>query len=187
MDHFSRRVVGTACWKTEPSTVEVITMLDTAIAATGNLPRHLISDQGSQFREEYRAWCNERGVRPRYGAVGRHGSIALVERFIRSLKAEGLGRLIAIPLAAEKVAEELAIFVEWYNEHRPHRGLGGATPNEICFGRPRARDAPRFEVRGRYPTRDVELRAEAGTVIELDVERYRGRTHLPVIEIRPAA
>jgi len=154
---------------------------------SGRTPRHLISDQGSQFREEYRAWCNERGVRPRFGAVGHHGSIALVERFIRSLKAEGLRRLIGIPLGAAVMAEELAVFVEWYDEHRPHRALGGATPNEIYFGRPRARDAPRFEVRGRYPTRDVELRAEAGTVVELCVERYRGRAHLPVVEIRPAA
>jgi len=27
IDHFSRRVVGTACWKTEPSAAEVIAML----------------------------------------------------------------------------------------------------------------------------------------------------------------
>ncbi len=187
IDHFSRRVVGTACWKTEPSAVEVIAMLEAAVLASGGAPKHLISDQGSQFREDYRAWCKERGVRPRFGAVGRHGSIALVERFIRSLKAEGLRRLIAIPLGAAEMAEELAILIEWYNEQRPHRGLVGATPNEIYFARPRARHAPRFEVRGTYPTREVELRAEAGTVVELCVDRYRGRAHLPVIEIRPAA
>lgn len=187
IDHFSRRVVGTACWKTEPSAAEVIAMLETTVLASGRTPKHLVSDQGSQFREEYRTWCNERGVRPRFGAVGRHGSIALVERFIRSLKAEGLRSLIAIPLCTVAMAEDLAIFVEWYDEHRPHRGLGGATPNEIYFGRPRARDAPRFEVWGRYPTHDVELRAEAGSVVELCVERYRGRAHLLVIETRPAA
>ncbi|MBN2193852.1 MAG: transposase, partial [Polyangiaceae bacterium] len=184
---FSRRAVGTACWKSGPPASEVIAMLDAAIVATGGSPRHMISDQGTQFREEYRAWCKERGVRPRFGAVGRHGSIALVERFIRTLKSEGLRRLIAIPLAAAAMAEELAVFVEWYNEHRPHRGLGGATPNELHYGRPRARDAPRFEVRGKHPTHDVELRAEAGTVVELDVERHRGRAHLPVIKLRPAA
>jgi len=85
------------------------------------------------------------------------------------------------------MADELRVFLEWYNDARPHRALGGDTPNEVFFGRSRARDGPRFEVRGRYPTRDAELRAEPGTAVELCVERFRGRAHLPVIELRLAA
>jgi len=28
----------------------------------------------------------------------------------------------------EWIEEELALYVSWYNQHRPHRGLGGLTP-----------------------------------------------------------
>lgn len=187
LDHFSRRVVTVGLWRKEPTAAEVIAMLEAAAASAGTFPKHLISDHGTQFRGEYRDWCQARGVRPRFGAVGRYGSIAVLERFMRTLKAEGLRRLVAIPLSQATMTDELALFVDWYNEMRPHRGLRGDTPNEVYFGRPRARAAPRFEVRGPYPARDVELRAEAGTVVELHVERFRGREHLPVIELRRAA
>jgi transposase InsO family protein len=187
MDHYSRRIVALGLWRKEPTSAEVIAMLEAAAASAGGYPKYIISDQGTQFREEYRDWCQARGVRPRFGAVGRFGSIAVLERFMRSLKAEGLRRLLTVPLDEARMTEELAVFVDWYNEERPHCGLGGDTPNEVYFDRPRARAGPRFEVRGPYPTRDVELRAEAGTVVELHVERFRGRDHLPVIELRRAA
>src|SRR5512138_2401016 len=108
-------------------------MLEAAATTAGGHPKHLISDQGTQFQDEYREWCDARGVRPRYGAVGRYGSIAVLERFMRTLKAEGLRRLITTPLDEATMTEELTVFVDWYNEVRPHRGLGGATPNEMYF------------------------------------------------------
>ncbi|MBN2194982.1 MAG: hypothetical protein JW751_19350 [Polyangiaceae bacterium] len=106
---------------------------------------------------------------------------------MRTLKEEGLRQLLVMPLRELQMAEELNVFVDWYNGARPHQRLRGATPDELYFGRDRARDGPRFEVRGTYPSGDAKLRAKAGTVVELHVERHRGRPHLPVIELRPAA
>jgi hypothetical protein len=56
-DHFSRTVVGHAVFKQQPSAAEVLGVLDVAIAQAGRAPKYVISDQGSQFRDEYRAWC----------------------------------------------------------------------------------------------------------------------------------
>jgi transposase InsO family protein len=47
--------------------------------------------------EGFRGWCKRRGIWLRYGAVGKHGSIAIVERFIRSMKQECTRRLV-VPL-----------------------------------------------------------------------------------------
>ena len=49
----------------------------------------MICDNGKQFWcDAFKAWCDGHGITPRFGAVGRHGSIALVERFILTLKNE---------------------------------------------------------------------------------------------------
>ena len=187
MDHYSRRIVGKAIWHKEPTANEVTAMLDATVEAVGLAPKHIISDQGVQFQGEYLDWCAEHGARPRFGAVGRYGSIAVLERFMRTFKEEGLRRLVTIPLRELQMAEEVTTFVEWFNQDRPHQGLAGATPNEVYFDGERARNGPRYDVREPYPTRDAKVRAEAGTAVELRVHQYRGRAHLPVIELRQAA
>jgi transposase InsO family protein len=50
----------------------------------------LITDHGAQFTvEEFGVWCRRRGIRQRFGAIGKYGSLAVIERFIRSMKNEG--------------------------------------------------------------------------------------------------
>ena len=93
LDHFSRTLVAFAVFRKEPSAQDVCGLLERAVASAGASPRYLISDQGSQFQGEYRDWCRAHGVNPRFGAVGNHGSIAVIERFILSLKDEFLRRI----------------------------------------------------------------------------------------------
>ena len=45
----------------------------------------------------FKDWCRSKGIKPRYGAVGKHGSIAVVERAIRTLKNECTRRIL-LPL-----------------------------------------------------------------------------------------
>ena len=53
------------------------------------------SDHGNQLTDEgFRRWCTRRGMRQRVGAVGKYGSIAVVERFIRTLRPSAHGRSI---------------------------------------------------------------------------------------------
>jgi transposase InsO family protein len=93
-------------------------------------PKHLIVDQGAEFKCEHfeHVWCRAKDILPRFGAVGKHGSIAVVERFHRTLKE--LLRLTTIPEDQTKFERELGVIIDWYNEHRPHETLDGKTPNE---------------------------------------------------------
>lgn len=82
----------------------------------------------------------------RFGAVGKKGSIAIIERFILTLKSEYLRRIL-VSLSLATFAKQLEAFTSWHNEHRPDSLLGGNTPDEVLFDRVPARTLPRFEPR----------------------------------------
>ena len=92
-----------------------------------------MTDQGPQFQSEYRDWCRRNEVRPRFGAVGKKGSIAVIERFILSLKSEFLWKIF-VPASQTRTSVLLAAYQLWYNEHRPNDALGGRTPAEVRDG-----------------------------------------------------
>ena len=95
VDHFSRRVMGVAVFTKEPSSKQVRTFLDRAMAAAGTAPRHLITDRGIQFTATgFGRWCRRRKIQQRFGAVGKYGSVAVIERLIRTLKTECTRRLV---------------------------------------------------------------------------------------------
>ena len=134
IDHWSRRSLGLAAFKRRPTADEICIVLDEAARRAGGVPKYTVSDQGSEFGEEYLEWCDDHDVRARFGAVGRHGSIAVEKRFIRTLKQEGLAHEL-VPLRHTAFCASLARFEDWYNEVRPHSAMGGATPDEVFHGR----------------------------------------------------
>ena len=73
-------------------------------------------------------------MKQRFGAIGKKGSIALIERLWKTLK-DALGLRLLRPLAAEDLMEKIGLGLSHYAFFRPHQGLGGATPAEIYFGR----------------------------------------------------
>jgi integrase-like protein len=140
--------MGITVFKAEPSAVAVRTFLGRTIATSGAKPKHLICDKGSQFWpcKDFKDWCDRKNIKPRFGAVGEHGSIAIVEQFILTMK-QVLALLTRIPLRCESFRNELSMISQWYNEHRPHDSLGGKTPDEVyddCFP---ANRKPRIEPR----------------------------------------
>ena len=193
VDHFSRRIMGVRVFRGRPSAAAISTFLVGMIRAAGRGPRHLITDRGKQFTARaFRRGCRRAGVRQRFGAIGKHGSIALVERCIRTLKEEGVRRWLA-PIRWRTVERELSLFADWYNGQRPHAGLAGATPDEIHFGRLPAHRRPRLEPRPRWP-RDAAcarpqapVRGRPGVRLTLDVRDPEGRAHLPVVALTRAA
>jgi transposase InsO family protein len=172
VDHFSRKIVGFGVFRKEATAEELCALLTRTVERSGRAPKYIVSDQGAQFQSEYRAWCDSNRVKPRFGAIGKHGSIALTERCIRSLKDECL-RIIVVPYRLEAMITELELYVGWFNEHRPHQGLAGKTPNEVFEGKVAARDGPRWETRvrgpcsgsGRRGAAPVMLRDEPGTAV----------------------
>lgn len=190
LDHFSRTVVAWKLFLGQPNGDEVYALMELARNNAGRPPRHVISDRGAQFQGAYVAWCNEHGATPRFGAVGKHGSIAVIERFWRSLKTEMLRRLVIVPMAFPRMAEEIGAYVEWYHEHRPHQGLGGRTPREVLDASVPARDAPRLETRARYPMcrgDPAPLARRVKGVLVLDAGLVANREHLPIVRVRDAA
>ena len=177
------------CFRSNPTAPQVTDALDIAFAVEGITPKYIISDQGSQFREDYKDWCDARGVKPRFGAIGQHGSIAVVERFIRTIKQECVRRIV-VPLASEAFEQELITYARWYNQHRPHRTLRGKTPIEVHDGRPPASEQCRIETRDRPTEKSaatVTAMHDKVTNLRLIVKPFEGRKHLPVIELARAA
>ena len=83
-------------------------------------------------------------------AIGEHGSIAVVERFILTMK-NGSTRRYLVALRRETFRGELVAFIDWYNEYRPHTTLGGKTPEEVYHNRYPANRRPWLEPRQRWP------------------------------------
>ena len=149
IDHFSRRAMGVTVYKKQPTSVQVRTFLGRLYAKAK--PKYIICDKGSQFWcDGFKAWCKRRKIKPRFGAVGQYGSIAVIERFIRTLKDECTRRLV-VPLRRRGMRRELISHLDWYNEHRPHEYLDGKTPNEVYHDRPAASETPRIEPRSNWP------------------------------------
>ncbi len=184
IDHFSRRCIGFAVFSSMPCSDDIQRSLSKAIKRNSK-PKYIISDKGSQFwpskcksiknagRHPYHEWCAQEEIKPRFGAIGKHGSIAVIERFIRTMKSEGT-RQIHVPLNLRDMRHELAIFIHWYNEFRPHQYLNARTPQEVYSHSP-----PRPRIPIAHNAELPELR--------LKVSYFEGRKHLPVIELKKAA
>ncbi|MCJ7751000.1 MAG: integrase core domain-containing protein [Armatimonadetes bacterium] len=132
INHFSRKVV--ACCPLEgPNAGWVVEALEEAFSRHGP-PKHLISDQegffiSDAFRDLLILW----DVKHRFGAVGKHGSIAVTERVIRTPQYEWLRRVPVIK-GLDHLEALLADFACYYNSWRPHMTLDGAVPELIHAG-----------------------------------------------------
>lgn len=131
-------------------------------------------------------------IRPRFGAVGKYGSLAVIERFIRTLKDECTRRIV-VPLRRRDMRRELTCHLGWYNEHRPHEYLGGRTPNEVYHDRPAASEMPRIEVRPHWPrgascaAPTAAIDGDPGQKVVLVVSYHAGRKNLPVVKLKRVA
>jgi len=185
--------MGFAAFKTRPESEEVTAALDRIIEIENNKPKHLIVDQGSEFKCEHfeEDWCKERKIAPRFGAIGMHGSIAVVERLHKTVKT--ILMLLLIPEDQAQFERELSLVRDWYNEHRAHETLGGKTPNEVFYSRPAANEQPRLEPRERWPrgspcaAPQVDIEGEPGDPIRIEIDCLEGRRHLPIIRTRRVA
>ena len=185
MDHYSRLALGFAVFKKQPSSTAVRAFLGRAIGKTGACPKYIVCDQGPQFASAgFKTWCKRKNIRPRYGAVHRYGSIAVIERFLKSLKDEWLRRLM-IPLRFEVMRKELSVYTSWFNEHRPHQSLEERTPLEVYYHLAPANAARCFEPRANWPT--GRWCGAPGARTELIVTYHEGRRQFPVFELRQAA
>jgi transposase InsO family protein len=133
IDHFSRKVM-TAVPLEGPNAGWINNALENAIEKHGS-PKHIISDQDNVFTGEVFAdLLDTYYMKQRLGAVGKHGSISVTERVIKTLKYEWLKRVAIV-----KDFEHLVIlcdeFEDWYNAWRPHMTLDGLRPDDVYYDR----------------------------------------------------
>ena len=80
--------------------------------STQATPKYLICDQGGQFLcDGFKSWCKGRNIRPRYRAIGKHGSLAVIERFILAMKSEYVRHRL-ISLRRDAFCRELILFAD---------------------------------------------------------------------------
>jgi len=131
IDHFSRKVMSVTPLE-GPNAGWIISALESAIQEHG-APKHIISDQasvftGDAFAELLESW----NVKPRFGAIGKHGSISVTERVIKTLKYEWLKR-VSIIKGFDHLTMLCKEFQYWYNIWRPHMTLDGIRPDDVYY------------------------------------------------------
>jgi transposase InsO family protein/DNA-binding XRE family transcriptional regulator len=170
-DAFSRMPLSARVFMKEPSSAEIARFVSRAATKRGQ-PAHFVSDRGACFTGGvFRRALERLGVKQRFGAIGKKGSIALIERLWRTLK-DTLGLRLLRPLVAEDLMERIEMGLVHYAHFRPHQGLGGATPAEIYFDRTPAHLSAIPPPRGRP---DEGLMDSPFRVEYLDAERLLAR------------
>ena len=133
-DAFSRMPLSAWIFTKEPSAREITGFVSKTAKKHGQ-PAHFVSDHAGCFTGwVFRRALKSLGVRQRFGAIGKKGSIALIERLWRTLK-DALGLRLLRPLVADELRAKVELGLVHYAHFRPHQALGGATPAEVYFGR----------------------------------------------------
>jgi len=167
IDAYSRRVLAIGAVRGAPTGAFAVMLFRRAIRYHGS-PRWLVSDQDPVLRGGIvQRFLTRRGILRRYGAVGRSGSISLIERFWRSMKEEYV-RPLFLYRSMTTIDGRLERYRTWFNQERPHQGQRQRTPDDVYFARPEK------------PTRDLAR----GT---LHVRFHDGDRRLPVLRLRDAA
>ena len=181
--------MGFSIFKTQPTTEDICREMDRTCAENKVNSKYFVSDRGVQFDSHaFRSWCCDNGVKNRYGAVGKFGSIAVTERVIKSIKYEFLNHIV-VSLSQNDMENVVRSYVAWYNEHRPHTRLFGRTPNEVYFNRRAANTLRRIEPR-KYAKHSTPcaspgmmIRGKAGVKVKLAVNFLNGNRLLPIVKI----
>lgn len=88
----------------------------------------LQSDHGAEFSKWFTKRCASGGLAHRHSRVRRPTDNGHLERFNRTIQEECLAR---IPRSLASWRREIPAYLRYYNEERPHMGLGMKTPCEV--------------------------------------------------------
>ncbi len=120
IDDFSRFLLLAIQLDHNPTTAEIGGLLGERIRQLGRRPKNILSDNGSQFKEQWEKWCKGQGVVPHWAHLNYPQDKGKVERCIRNLSQEFIYLLRTFP---DWLKGRIGEYVEWFNGSRFHRGI----------------------------------------------------------------
>jgi IS30 family transposase len=116
IDDFSRYIVCAEQFDHYVTTAETVAVLEKA----GRLPRAILCDHGSQFREQWKQWCSSSRVEAHFAHPSYPQDKGKVERCIQNLNREFVNHLRKFP---EWLKGKVGEYRDWFNHFRFHRGV----------------------------------------------------------------
>jgi transposase InsO family protein len=175
IDDHSRLCVASRAMKTVKAT-DVVRVLHKAAESWG-YPASFLSDNGLIFttgRHHQVAGATEQelfalGIEAKHSRPYHPQTCGKVERFHQTMKKFLVMQDIN---SAKQLQRQLDRFGEYYNEERPHRGIGRKTPASVYNAREKAAPSPSFVKVG-----DRRLRFDRVDTAGRVTLRHRGRLH----------
>ena len=116
IDDYSRFIIAADQFDHELTTAETVAVLE----RQGRLPKAILSDHGSQFKEQWKDWCREHGVEAHFAHPSYPQDKGKVERCIQNLNREFINQLRKIP---QWLKGQIGDYRDWFNHSRFHRGI----------------------------------------------------------------
>jgi transposase InsO family protein len=116
IDDYSRYLLVAEDFDHAPTSRE----LSDALEALPHKPEKILTDNGPQFREEWKHWCAKHHIEPLFAHPYYPQNKGKIERAIRNLNGEFIYQLKKFP---QWLNGQLTTYQRWYNTERFHRGI----------------------------------------------------------------
>jgi IS30 family transposase len=123
IDDYSRFIIVAEQFDHDLTTAETAAVLERQC----RLPKAILCDHGSQFREQWRDWCSHHGIEAHFAHPSYPQDKGKVERCIQNLNREFVNHLRKFPKWLNGKLDE---YKQWFNNSRFHRGVK-AYPAEL--------------------------------------------------------
>lgn len=135
MDDHSRFIVGYGLHASQ-STALVLEALRAAISNHG-VPIEVLTDNGTQYvtwrgTSKFAKECQARGIKQIVAKPRRPQTLGKIERFWGTLWRECVETAVFRDL--DDARRRIGHFIDHYNFHRPHQGIGGIAPADRFYG-----------------------------------------------------
>ena len=116
IDDYSRFIVSAEQFDHELTTAEVTAVLE----KQKRFPKAILSDHGSQFKEQWKDWCSMHHIEAHYAYPSYPQDKGKVEWCIQNLNREFINPLRKFP---EWLKGKIGEYTDWFNHSRFHRGV----------------------------------------------------------------
>ena len=169
LDGATRRLLCLHVYRKRPNTQQLLRQVSKSATRYGT-PRHLITDHGGEFQNQFKDGLNELGIKHIRGPVRMPNFNGKIERFFRTLRI--WQRATWLLPNHQNLQRRLDNIQLWYNTIRTHQAIDGLTPDEAWDG---------FEPDEPIPIRPTDWPSHSH--IRIQRNRFKNDTHLPVIKI----